>query len=263
LRDECLANDFEPNGCIGKEEGQRRMKREFVGYVAEKNKPPSCKRLNNDPNLEPIRSERTASFARALRRCARGWLHQLQERVRAEIRRAGLPVDRYANASPFMEEDLSDNAFAYASIQVLKVGKREDGWHTDGGASLLHAGLTIFGSRQLLVKVKGEQGCISLAQRPGSFYVGNLCALEHNVAHGASAPGSLGDGPPENQVQITVMLRSDLFRQARARKKDSCPGPLELFRIVNNETARHLAEVPYPLPELGDVLAECPHVVSS
>ena len=96
----------------------------------------------------------------------------------------GLPVDTLPNASPFMDEDLSDNAFAYASIQVVKVGKREDGWHTDGGASLLHAGLTIFGSRQLLVKVKGEKGCISLAQRHGSFYVvslsisnlGNMCA---------------------------------------------------------------------------------------
>ena len=40
LRDECLANDFEPNRSIGKEEGQRRMKREFVGYVAEQNKSP-------------------------------------------------------------------------------------------------------------------------------------------------------------------------------------------------------------------------------
>ena len=175
--------------------------------------------------MEPIRSERTAFFARALRRCARGWLHQLQERVRAEIRRVGLPVDVLPNAPRFMDEDLSDNAFAYASVQVLKVGEREDGWHTDGGASLLHAGLTIFGSRQLLVKVKGENDCISLAQRPGSFYVGNLCALEHNVAHGASAPGSLGDGPLEKQVQIAVMLRSDLFRQARARKIDSRPGP--------------------------------------
>ena len=76
-------------------------------------------------------------------------------------------------------------------------------------------GLAIFGSRQLLVKVKGEEGCISLAQRPGSFCVGNLCALEHNVANGASAPGSYG--PPENQVQITVMLR-----KVRARKTDAC-----------------------------------------
>lgn len=116
---------------ISQEEGQRRLKRECVGYVAEKNKPPSCKSLNGDANLEPIRSERTAFFARALRRCARGWLHQLQERVRAEIRRVGLPVDFLPNATPFTDEDLSDNAFGYASVQVLKAGEREDGWHTE------------------------------------------------------------------------------------------------------------------------------------
>ena len=142
------------------------------------------------------------------------------------------------------------------------MGVLEAGWHTDGGASLLHAGLTIFGSRQLRVMGKGENGFISIAQPPGSFCVGDLCALEHNVAHGASAPGSLGDGamPQSKQVQIAVMLRSDLFRQARGRNKDSRLGPPELFRIVNNETARHLAEVPFPMPELADVLAE---VVSS
>ena len=78
----------------------------------------------------------------------------------------GLPVDVLPNASPFMDEDLADNAFANASVQVMKVGEREAGWHTDGGASLLHAGLTIFGSRQLLVQVQGVDDCISLPQRP-------------------------------------------------------------------------------------------------
>ena len=95
----------------------------------------------------------------------------------------------------FMDEDFADNAFVYASVQLLKIGEREDGWHTDGGASLLHAGLTVFGSRTLLVN-RGGAGCISLPQRPGSFYVGNLCALEHNVAHGEHAAGSYGEGPP-------------------------------------------------------------------
>ena len=60
-----------------------------------------------------------------------------------------------------------------------------------------------------------------------------------------------------------VMLRSDLFRQVRARKTDGCPGPPELFRIVNKETASHLAEVPFPLPDIAAVLAEVPQVVSS
>ena len=60
-----------------------------------------------------------------------------------------------------------------------------------------------------------------------------------------------------------IMLRSDLFRDARAREINACPGRHELFRIVNMETARHLAEVPFPLLEIAAVIAECPHVVAS
>ena len=217
---------------------------------------PKCRNLNGDANLQPVRVVRVAFFARALRKRAREWLHQLQERLRSEIQRVGLPVHVFSNVSPFVDEEMTANAFAYASVQACRVGEREDGWHTDGGASLLHAGLTILGSRKLRVKLKTRAGCISLDQRPGSFYVGNMCALEHNVVHGATSPGSWGDGPPESQVQIMVMLRSDLFREKRARKINACPGPHELFRIVNTETARHLAEVPFPLPDLTAVLAE-------
>ena len=141
-----------------------------------------------------------------------------------------------ASGVAFMDEDFADNAFVYASVQLLKIGERADGWHTDGGASLLHAAVTVFGSRTLLVKLE-DAGCISLPQRPGSFYVGNLCALNHNVVHSAHAAGSYGEGPPSEQVQIAVMLRSDVFRAARARRLNATPGPGELFRTVNSETA--------------------------
>ena len=114
----------------------------------------------------------------------------------------------HANGAAVMEEDFADNAFVYASVQLLKIGEREDGWHTDGGASLLHAAGTVFGSRTLLVKLE-DAGCISLPQRPGSFYVGNLCALNHNVVHGEQSAGSDGEGPLSEQVQIVVKLRRE------------------------------------------------------
>ena len=101
-----------------------------------------------------------------------------------------------------------------------------------------------------------DAGCISLPQRPGSFYVGNLCALNHIVVHGEHAAGRYGEGPPSEQVQIAVMLRSDVFRAARALKINCTPGPAELYRIVNSETARHLAEQPFHLPDLAAVIAE-------
>ena len=90
-------------------------------------------------------------------------------RVRAEIRRQALPPEILgANGDAFLEEDLADNAFVYVSVQSLRVGEPQDDWHTDGGTSLLHGGLTVFGSRTLLVKSEGR-GCISLPQKPGSF----------------------------------------------------------------------------------------------
>ena len=87
--------------------------------------------------------------------------------------------------------------------------------------------------------------------------MGYLCALEHNVAHSASAPGSLGaKGNPEEQVQIAVMVQSDYFRKARSTRINACPGPAKLFHVVKEATARHLAEVPFPLPDLAAVVAE-------
>ena len=120
----------------------------------------------------------------------------------------------------FMEEDVADSAFVYVSVQLLKIGEREDGWHTDGGASLLHAAVNVFGSRTLLVKQLEDAGCISFPQRPGSFYAGNICALNPNMVHGEHAAGSYGEGPPSEQVQFAVILRSD-FSERR--------GPAELM----------------------------------
>ena len=176
--------------------------------------------------------------------------------MRAAIKRECLPAEFLkANDDVFTEEGFADNAWVYASVQMLKIAKREDRWHTDGGTLLLHAGLTMFGSRELQVKLE-DGSCISLPQRPGSFYIGNLCALSHNVVHGEHSAGSLGEGQPAEQMQIAVMLRSDVFRRCRARKIDATPGPAELYRIVNHETAKHLSEHPLYLPDLAAIMAE-------
>ena len=166
----------------------------------------------------------------------------------------------------------------------MQPGERDDGWHTDGGCSLLHASVTIFGTRSVQVKVEG-QSQVTLVQEPGSFYVGNLAALEHNVRHhveckhtfdGAAATAKpyrkLCDGitaerdagnassaataESDQRLQIAVMIRCDVFRDLRARKKNSTPGPAEFFRVVNYAAAQHLADVPVALPDLTEVLAE-------
>ena len=192
--------------------------------------------------------------------------------MREAIRRDGMPAAiAEMNGQPILQEDFADNAFAYASIQLMQPGARDDGWHTDGGCSLLHASVTLFGTRSVEVAMQGKPA-VTLDQEPGSFYVGNLSALEHNVRHheeckhtfdGAAvlakgedpAPAETATGD-DQRLQIAVMIRSDVFRCLRARKINATPGPADFFRVVNYTVAQHLADVPVALPDLTEVLAE-------
>ena len=47
---------------------------------------------------------------------------------------------------------------------------------------MLHAAVALFGARSVEVKIP-DQAQVTLEQKPGSFYMGNLAALEHNVHH--------------------------------------------------------------------------------
>ena len=271
--------------CFNAEEAALRLKTEIPGFVDAEN-PPKCRSMNADKDLKLVPSKRLAAFVLALRKKWRPWLQQLGGKMREAVRADGMPQEIYEkNGQPILQEDFADNAFAYASIQLMQPGARDDGWHTDGGCSLLHASVTIFGTRSVEVKVEGQPQ-VTLVQEPGSFYVGNLAALEHNVRHHveckqtfdgaaatakvdredfASAASAKGDAENDSsaataegdqRLQIAVMIRCDVFRDCRARKINSIPGPAEFFRVVNYTAAQHLADVPVALPDLTEVLAE-------
>ena len=271
--------------CVQAEEAALGLKTEIAGIVDEEN-PPKCRSMNKDTNLQLIPSKRFAAFVRALRKTWRPWLQQLSGNMREAVRADGMPAGIYEkNGRSILQEDFADNAFAYVSLQLMQPGARDDGWHTDGGCSLLHASVTIFGTRSVEVKAEGQPQ-VTLDQEPGSFYVGNLSALEHNVRHHveckhtfdgaavtakgdgkdfASAASAKGDAENpssaetaegDQRLQIAAMIRSDVFRECRARKTNSTPGPAEFYRVVNYAVAQHLADVPVALPDLTEVLAE-------
>ena len=141
-----------------------------------------------------------------------------------------MPTDIYQeNGQPILQEDFADNAFAYVSIQLMQPSAREDGWHTDGGCSLLHASVTLFGTRSVEVKVEGKPQ-VTLDQKLGSFYVGTLAALYHNVHHHERCDHTFSNDylkqqPEEKRdLQIAAMIRCDVFRENRARRADATPG---------------------------------------
>ena len=105
--------------------------------------------------------------------------------------------------------------------------------------------------------INGADRIIELPQRPGSFYIGNLCAVEHNIVHGAESAGCYKEWQPEwleqqPEWQIAVMLRTDVFRGSRSRIGWNCTP--EVYAVVQYETAMHLAEQPLQLLDLTAVL---------
>ena len=61
-----------------------------------------------------------------------------------------------------------------------------------------------------------------------------------------------GSGPRADRGDVP---ERSLSRESLA-EKDAYPGLAELFEFVNDETAKHLAQVLFFLPVLSEVLAE-------
>ena len=139
----------------------------------------------------------------------------------------------------------------------MKAGPRYDPEHFDSGASLLHAGLTIFGTRHVEVQVadSAAKEWSVLQQDEGSFYMGNMCAAWHRVHHfDRHQAGTLCEAAGD--VHIAVMLRTDVFRDNRARGMKQKPNPCKVFDIVNDIVASALATKPLHFPQLQTCLAE-------
>ncbi len=243
-----LANmcSFTPSKCMSPAEGELQQKYEEGGHV--RDAPPQTSVVNQIRADEPCRSTRVRLFMQEFLRCNRVWLDQLTERVRAALR--GLPSAFIGqNGADFLSDSFSDTAFAYSTIQVMRPGPRTDPQHYDGGASLLHMGLTLFGARDL--ECWYGEGSRLFPQGPGAIYVGNMCAVDHRVVHGRSSQGLFGTG--DRAVQIAIMLRSDVFRHNRARKRGGKPTPTDMFDIVNTVVATHLGAEPLLLPDFASV----------
>ena len=94
-------------------------------------------------------------------------------------------------------------------------------------------------------------------QQPGSFYIGNLCAPWHRVMHlppEQAEPLHRSVGSKEG-VHITVMIRSAVFAEARARSSGTRASPAEVYDEVNDIVAKNLAAAPLRLPTFQECVA--------
>ena len=188
---------------------------------------------------------RVSAWARCFLQLNRCWLVQLTKEVQKALRT--LPLETRKRNRP---QCFSNTALTYGVVQVMKAGYGPE--HFDGGGSLLHWGLTIFGTRHVEVKANASAAdkWDVLPQSAGSFYMGNMCAAWHRVRHlDCKGAGTLCGAA--GNLHIAVMFRTEVFREVRARS-------MRVFDIVNQVVASSLANYPLHFPDLGTCLAELP-----
>jgi hypothetical protein len=222
--------------CLKLEEKELDKKHEIAGYVTEQ--PPHCTKMATMDADTLCPAKRVVWFMREFMQVNRAWFEHLTRKIRQGL--DTLPDYLLGeNGQDFKEDCLGVTGLCYAIIQTMRPGQRLDPKHSDGGASLIHMGLTLRGHRTVHYWFDREETVKSQPQAPGCLYVGNLCTARHQVEHNSQ------ESEPMN---IAVMIRSDVFRHNRARALNNKPGPSDVFDIVNAIVAQHLATATLQLP---------------
>jgi hypothetical protein len=138
------------------------------------------------------------------------------------------------------------------------IANAEGSWpeavHKDGGASTVHMGLTLYGTRRLTCW-QADGSTVVLDNLPGTVYCGGLTGPEHQVVHTPSAPDQLY----RDTLSVSVMVRTTLFPETQSRLRDVTPAPQNFFRALAHSIKTAFASGAWRLPSFE----ECKRAASS
>ena len=151
-------------------------------------------------------------------------------------------------ASPF------DSWFVSAGELVIAKasGDWQEPWHQDGGASVMHLGLTLYGERTMTCRTLCAEPDIVVRNVPGTVYWGGLTGPTHGVQHTPSPPDQL----LEETQSVSVMMRTTLFPHTQSRLRGTTPHPVEFFHAISASFAASLADSQWRLPTLAACVRE-------
>ena len=177
--------------------------------------------------------------------------------ARESLRRLA-PADRGRNGDEFLKLTLSQWFASCAELVFTEPGCVEDGFweepeHQDGGASVLHLGLTLYGRRTLACRRGLGLRDVLILNTPGVVYVGQLTGPVHQVSHQAALESELLEVPGLGRLAVSVMLRTSLFAWSRARLRQTSPSPAACFEALARCFREGFAANAIRLP----TLAEC------
>ena len=184
--------------------------------------------------------------------------------ARDSVRR--LPsASRGRNGDEFLEMELSDWFASCGELCITKPGCQEEGFwdepeHKDGGASVMHVGLTLYGRRALACRRDHGLPDVIVSNAPGTVYMGQLTGPVHQVSHQEAPESDLLEVPGLGRVAVSVMMRTALFAFNRARLRNNTPSPLACFEALARCFREGLATATLRLPDLAECQA---HVETS
>ena len=105
--------------------------------------------------------------------------------------------------------------------------------HIDGAGGMLHIGMSIFSKRLLKVWPVG-QPTVGYMQKPGSFWLTNSAAFEHQAVHVQPvASTDVFQFGALDGLSCSVMMRSCFYPNYRARNANSIVTPQDAFQACS------------------------------
>ena len=109
--------------------------------------------FNSFPVIGKLPALRIAAWIRAFSVANRVWLTRLGSELQKELSKEEFDV-LGPNGCQLMSCEPKDWFNQFIAIQLQRPEQREDPAHFDGGASLLHMGMTLYGRRKVHIKLK-------------------------------------------------------------------------------------------------------------
>jgi hypothetical protein len=131
-------------------------------------------------------------------------------------------------------------------------GLWEEPQHQDGGASILHMGITIFGRRDVRFIQGKDLPDVAVRNIPGSIYFGQVTGAKHQVHHQPSDAADLWHLPEFGPCSVTVMLRTALFPHNRSRMRNTTPSPQCVFEALSKSFMASCGRGEWRLPTLHE-----------
>ena len=205
----------------------------------------------------PLR--RVCAFQRAFRAVNEDALSQTTALARAHLARLGRD-EQGENGRHFMEASVAEWFLSSGELHFTNgndgaLGFWHEPTHNDGAASILMAGMTLYGRRNLRASQGDGLPDVWLLQEPGTFWFGLLTGPQHQVIHTKAASSELLRVPGVGELSVSIMMRTSLFPYNRARQRDTTPNPREVFESLAETFRQGLEGQPWRLPTLKDCLA--------